>query len=54
MRNMVIKECERLLTEVGEDVTKYEWDMYSNMELLVIYGNLRIEIETEDFNEDEI
>jgi hypothetical protein len=53
MRDMVIKECEKLLAEVGEDVAMYKWDMYSNKELLGLYGNLRIEIETEEYGDDD-
>lgn len=52
MRNMVIKEVERLLVQVNESPEVYNWNDFSNLELLEMYGNLRIEIETEEYGDD--
>lgn len=49
---MVIKEVERLLVQVNESPEVYNWNEFSNLELLEMYGNLRIEIETEEYGDD--
>jgi len=51
MRDMVIKECHRLAAELGEELDT-NWNNISNAELLIIYGDLRIELETEEYDED--
>jgi hypothetical protein len=51
MRDMVIKECHRLAAELGEELDT-NWNNISNAELLTIYGDLRIELETEEYDED--
>jgi hypothetical protein len=51
MRNMVIKECHRLAAELGEELDT-NWNNISNAELLTIYGDLRIDIELEEYDED--
>lgn len=50
MRNLTITEILRLmqLTHVVYDLKP--WDQWSNRELLEFYGNLRIEIETEEYD----
>lgn len=52
MRDMVIQECHRLASLLGEELDS-NWNNISNHELLTIYGDLRIELETEEYdNED--
>jgi len=51
MRDMVIQECHRLAKELGEELDP-NWNNISNAELLTIYGDLRIELETEEYDED--
>lgn len=51
MRNMVIAECHRLAALLGKELDS-NWNMISNQELLIIYGDLRIEIELEEYDED--
>ena len=52
MRDMVIQECHRLASLLGEELDS-NWNNISNAELLIIYGDLRIELETEEYdNED--
>jgi len=51
MRDMVIKECHRLAAELGEELDP-NWNNISNKELLIIYGDLRIDIELEEYDED--
>ena len=48
MRNLVIKEINRLMkfTEIDYDIRP--WNEWSNKELLQFYGDLRIDIETEE------
>ena len=53
MRNMVIEECKRLLVEIDESPDAFNWNNFSNSELLDLYGNLRIEIETEEFGDED-
>ena len=50
MRNMVIAECHRLAEELGEYLDP-NWDNVSNKELLELYGDLRIDLETEPIGE---
>ena len=51
MRDMVIRECHRLAEELGEELDT-NWNNISNKELLTIYGDLRIDIELEEYDED--
>jgi hypothetical protein len=51
MRDMVIQECHRLAAQLGEELDT-NWNSISNAELLTIYGDLRIELETEEYDED--
>jgi hypothetical protein len=51
MRDMVIKECHRLAAELGEELDT-NWNNISNAELLTIYGDLRIDLELEEYDED--
>ena len=51
MRDMVIRECHRLASLLGEELAS-DWNNISNAELLTIYGDLRIELETEEYDED--
>ena len=51
MRDRVIKECHRLAEELGEELDT-NWNNISNKELLTIYGDLRIDIELEEYDED--
>jgi hypothetical protein len=43
---MVIQECRRLADQLGEYI-EINWNRISNKQLLDIYGNLLIEVETE-------
>jgi len=47
---MVIQECRRLADQLGEYI-EINWNQVSNKQLLEIYGNLRIEIETEEIDD---
>jgi hypothetical protein len=49
MRNLVIKEIGQLMkfTEIDYDIRP--WNEWSNKELLQFYGDLRIDIETEEY-----
>lgn len=49
---MVIEECKRLLVEIDESPDAFNWNNFSNAELLDLYGNLRIEIETEEYGDE--
>jgi hypothetical protein len=49
MRNLVITEIIRLMQSVPINYDLKPWDQWSNKELLEFYGNLRIEIETEEY-----
>ena len=52
MRNLVIDEILRLMQL---ELTVYNlkpWDQWSNKDLLEFYGELRIDIETEEYDED--
>lgn len=53
MRDMVIAECKRLLVAVNESPEIYNWNTFSNAELLEMYGNLRIELETEEYGDED-
>lgn len=50
MRGMVIAECHRLAEELGECLDP-NWNNISNKELLEIYGDLRVDLETEEISE---
>jgi hypothetical protein len=52
MRDMVIRECHRLAKELGEELGT-NWNNISNIELLSIYGDLRIDIELEEYDEND-
>ena len=53
MRNLVIDEILKLMQIVHIDYNIKPWDQWSNRELLEFYGNLRIDIETEEYDDDE-
>jgi hypothetical protein len=50
VRNQVIQECQRLADQLGKYV-EINWNMVSNKQLLEIYGDLRIELETEEIDD---
>lgn len=52
MRDMVIRECYRLAEQLGEELNP-NWDNVSNRELLTIYGDLRIDTELEEYDEND-
>jgi len=49
MRNLVIDEIIRLMQLIPICYDIRPWDQWSNKELLEFYGNLRIDLETEEF-----
>jgi hypothetical protein len=49
MRNLCISEILRLMQLTPVVYNLKPWDQWSNRELLEFYGNLRIEIETEEY-----
>lgn len=49
MRNLVIDEILKLLQLVPISYHIKPWDQWSNRELLTFYGDLRIDIETEEY-----
>lgn len=51
MRDMVIAECHRLADELGEYLDPNNWNNISNKTLLEIYGDLRIDLKTEEDTE---
>ena len=51
MRNLAIKEIVRLMQLVPINYDLKPWDQWSNRELLEFYGKLRIEIETEEYDD---
>ena len=51
MRNLAIKEIVRLMQIVPINYDIKLWDQWSNLELLEFYGKLRIEIETEEYDD---
>lgn len=51
MRDMVIRECHRLAELLGEELDS-NWNNVSNIELLIIYGDLRIDLETEEYDDE--
>lgn len=51
MRNFVIAECHRIADLLGEYIEP-NWNNVSNKQLLEIYGDLRIDLELEDIEED--
>ena len=50
MRDLVIEEIEQLLTLAPLDYTIPPLTQWSNRDLLQFYGDLRINIETEEFD----
>jgi hypothetical protein len=50
MRDLVIEEIEQLLTLAPLDYTIPPLTQWSNRDLLQFYGDLRIDIETEEFD----
>lgn len=52
MRDMVIRECYRLATLLSQELDP-DWDNVSNRELLTIYGDLRIDTELEEYDEND-
>ena len=53
MRNLVIDEILKMMQIVPITYNIKPWDQWSNRELLEFYGNLRIDIETEEYDDDE-
>ena len=53
MRNLTISEIIRLLQMIPVCYNLKPWDQWSNRELLEFYGNLRIDIETEEYDDEE-
>jgi len=51
MRNLAIKEILRLMQLVPINYDIKPWDQWSNRDLLEFYGKLRIEIETEEYDD---
>ena len=51
MRNLAIKEIIRLMQLVPINYDIKPWDQWSNRDLLEFYGKLRIEIETEEYDD---
>jgi hypothetical protein len=51
MRNLAIKEIVRLMQLVPINYDIKPWDQWSNRDLLEFYGKLRIEIETEEYDD---
>jgi hypothetical protein len=51
MRNLAIKEIVRLMQIVPINYDLKSWDQWSNRDLLEFYGKLRIEIETEEYDD---
>lgn len=52
MRDLVIAEIEQLLKLVPLDYTIPPLTQWSNRDLLMFYGDLRIDIETEEYDPD--
>ena len=50
MRDLVIEEIEQLLKQAPLDHTIPPLTQWSNRDLLMFYGDLRIEIETEEYD----
>ena len=51
MRNLAIKEIIQLMQLVPINYDIKPWDQWSNRDLLEFYGKLRIEIETEEYDD---
>jgi len=51
MRNLCIAEILKLLKLSNTDFTMAPWDQWSNRSLLEFYGALRVETETEEYDE---
>jgi hypothetical protein len=52
MRNLAIAEILKLMQLVPIHYNIKPWDQWSNRDLLEFYGKLRIDIETEEYDED--
>jgi hypothetical protein len=52
MRNLCIAEIVRLMQHSHINYDIKPWDQWSNRELLEFYGNLRIDIETEEYDDE--
>lgn len=52
MRDLVIHHIQMLLEELGAgNYHIMPWNQYSNLQLLELYGDLRIDLETEEYDE---
>jgi hypothetical protein len=51
MRNLTIKEIELLMTQSLINYDLKPWNQWSNRELLEFYGDLRVDIETEEYDD---
>jgi hypothetical protein len=53
MRNLVIQHIQILLAELEPNWTYQllSWDQYSNLQLLQLYGDLRVDIEVEEWDD---
>jgi hypothetical protein len=52
MRNLVIDEILKLMQLVPICYDIKPWDQWSNRDLLEFYGDLRIDIETEEYDDE--
>jgi hypothetical protein len=52
MRNVLLQEILTLLKETPINYDLKPWNEWSNKELLQFYGDLRIDIETEEYYDD--
>ena len=50
MRNVLVQEIIQLLQETPINYDLKPWNEWSNKELLQFYGDLRIDIETEEYD----
>ena len=50
MRNVLVQEIIQLLKETTINYDLKPWNEWSNKELLQFYGDLRIDIETEEYD----
>ena len=50
MRNVLVQEIIQLLQETPIHYDLKPWNEWSNKELLQFYGDLRIDIETEEYD----
>jgi len=51
MRNLTISEITRLMQLVPIHYDIKPWDQWSNRDLLEFYGELRIAVETEEYDD---